>query len=118
MGGNLSPEQILLAYRHGIFPWFGEDDPVLWWSPDPRMVLIPQAFKLSKSLSKILRRGGFEVRVDTAFEQVMRACAAPRSDQDGTWISEDIITGYAGLHHQGYAHSVETWLNGELIGGL
>lgn len=114
----MSPEQILAAYRHGIFPWFGEGDPVLWWSPDPRMVLIPQAFKLSKSLSKTIYRGEFEVRVDTAFEQVMRACAAPRPEQDGTWISEDIIAGYTDLYHQGYAHSVETWLNGNLVGGL
>ena len=118
MGGDLSPQRLLRAYRRGIFPWFNEEDPILWWSLDPRMILIPQQFKLSNSLAKVIRNGGFEVRVDTAFEQVMRACAAPRKDQEGTWISEDIIAGYAGLHDMGYAHSVETWLNGELVGGL
>jgi leucyl/phenylalanyl-tRNA--protein transferase len=118
MGGDLSPQRLLRAYRRGIFPWFNEEDPILWWSLDPRMILIPQQFKLSNSLAKVIRNGGFEVRVDTAFEQVMRACAAPRKDQAGTWISEDIIAGYAGLHDMGYAHSVEAWLDGELVGGL
>lgn len=118
MGGAVSPSWLLAAYRRGIFPWFNEDDPILWWSPDPRMVLIPQQFKLSNSLAKVIRNGGFDVRVDTAFEDVMRACAAPRKDQAGTWISEDIIAGYTGLHRLGYAHSVETWRNGELVGGL
>lgn len=118
IGGDLSPKRLLAAYRRGIFPWFGEDDPILWWSPDPRMVLIPKQFKLSNSLKKVIRSGQFELRVDTAFEQVMRACAAPRRDQEGTWISEDIIAGYTALHRLGYAHSVETWQNGELVGGL
>lgn len=118
MGGAVSPSWLLAAYRRGIFPWFNAEDPILWWSPDPRMILIPQQFKLSHSLAKVIRNGGFEVRVDTAFEDVMRACAAPRKDQGGTWISEDIIAGYTGLHRLGYAHSVETWLNGELVGGL
>ncbi|MFY9260278.1 MAG: leucyl/phenylalanyl-tRNA--protein transferase [Gallionella sp.] len=118
MGGDLSPMRLLAAYRRGIFPWFNEEDPILWWSPDPRMVLRPQHFKLSKSLAKVLRTGGFEVRVDTAFSQVMRACAAPKVNRESTWISEDIVSGYGGLHALGYAHSVETWYQGELVGGL
>ena len=118
MGGELTAPWLLDAYRHGIFPWFGEEDPILWWSPDPRMVLPPHHFKLSKSLLRVIRNGGFEVRVDTAFERVMRACAAPRAGQDGTWISEDIIAGYVSLHQAGVAHSVETWFDGELVGGL
>ncbi|HEU0187271.1 MAG TPA: leucyl/phenylalanyl-tRNA--protein transferase [Gallionellaceae bacterium] len=117
-GADLSPERLLDAYRHGIFPWFSNGDPILWWSPDPRMVLFPQEFKLSHSLRKTLRHGHYEVRTDTAFEQVMRACAEPRNGQDGTWIQEEIIAGYVGLYRQGHAHSVETWMDGELIGGL
>jgi leucyl/phenylalanyl-tRNA--protein transferase len=117
-GGDLSPQRLLDAYRHGIFPWFGEDDPILWWSPDPRMVLFPHEFKLSHSLRKTLRRGAYEVRTDTAFEQVMRACAAPRHGQDGTWIVEEMVAAYCALHHMGYAHSVEVWMDGELAGGL
>ncbi len=115
-GGDLSPERLLTAYRHGIFPWFGKNDPLLWWSPDPRMVLIPEQFRLSDSLSRIIRN--FEVRIDSCFEQVMRGCAAPRSGQDGTWIDESMITAYCELHRLGYAHSVETWLGGNLVGGL
>lgn len=117
-GGELTPERLLGAYRHGIFPWFSPGDPVLWWSPDPRMVLIPDEFKLSDSLAKIMRNGAFEVRTDTAFEQVMRACAAPRAGQNGTWIDEQMIAAYCALHKTGYAHSVETWLDGKLVGGL
>jgi leucyl/phenylalanyl-tRNA---protein transferase len=110
VGGNLSPERLLDAYRHGIFPWFNEDDPILWWSPDPRMVLFPQEFRISRSLRKTLARKKFEVRVDSAFEQVMRACAAPRRDQPGTWIHEEMIASYGALHRMGYAHSVEVWM--------
>lgn len=117
-GGDLSPERLLDAYRHGIFPWFGKGDPILWWSPDPRMVLIPREFKLSHSLRKTLRRGAYQLRTDTAFEQVMRACAAPRDGQDGTWIQEEMVRAYCELHRQGYAHSVETWMDDELVGGL
>ncbi len=116
--GELTPERLLAAYRHGIFPWFSPGDPVLWWSPDPRMVLFPDEFKRSDSLTKILRNGAFEVRTDTAFEQVMRACAAPRGEQPGTWIDEQMIAAYCALHQSGYAHSVETWLDGKLVGGL
>jgi leucyl/phenylalanyl-tRNA--protein transferase len=117
-GGGLSPERLLDAYRHGIFPWFNVGEPVLWWSPDPRMVLFPQEFRVSRSLRKTLRNKVFEVRADTAFEQVMRACAAPREGQAGTWIHEDMIAAYTGLHDMGRAHSVESWQDGELVGGL
>jgi leucyl/phenylalanyl-tRNA--protein transferase len=117
-GGNLTPERLLDAYRHGIFPWFNADDPILWWSPDPRMVLFPSEFKVSHSLRKTLRNQVFEVSTDTAFEQVMRACAAPRDGQSGTWIHDDMISAYTRLHRLGHAHSVETWKDGELVGGL
>ena len=117
-GGDLMPERLLDAYRHGIFPWFSAGDPILWWSPDPRMVLFPEEFKVSHSLHKTLRRGKHEVRTDSAFEQVMRACALPREGQDGTWIQEEIIAAYVRLHRMGLAHSVETWMDDELVGGL
>ncbi|MBI5919201.1 MAG: leucyl/phenylalanyl-tRNA--protein transferase [Nitrosomonadales bacterium] len=117
-GGDLSPARLLEAYRHGIFPWFSEGEPILWWSPDPRMVLIPDEFNCSHSLRKTLRRGTFEVRTDTAFEAVMHACAAPRAGQNGTWIHEEMVAAYCELHRMGYAHSVESWHNGELVGGL
>ena len=117
-GGDLTPARLLDAYRHGIFPWFSADDPILWWSPDPRMVLFPVEFRISHSLRKTLRKGVFKVRTDTAFEQVMRQCAAPRPGQDGTWIHEGMIAAYVSLHRMGYAHSVEAWQDGELAGGL
>ncbi len=117
-GGDLSPERLLDAYRHGIFPWFNENDPILWWSPNPRMVLFPNEFKISHSLRKILYKGVYDIRFDSAFEQVVRNCAAPRKGQAGTWILEDIIDAYCELHRLGYAHSVETWIDGELAGGL
>ncbi len=117
-GGDLSTARLLEAYRHGIFPWFSEGEPILWWSPDPRMVLIPGEFKISHSLRKTLRNGRHEVRMDSAFEQVMRACAAPREGASGTWILEEMIAAYCELHRIGYAHSVETWMDGELVGGL
>jgi leucyl/phenylalanyl-tRNA---protein transferase len=117
-GGDLSAARLLEAYRHGIFPWFGEDEPILWWSPDPRMVLFPHEFKVTRSLRKTLRNGRYEVRTDASFEQVMRACAAPREGASGTWIHEDVIAAYCELHRMGYAHSVETWMDGELVGGL
>jgi len=114
-----------MAYKNGIFPWFSEGQPILWWSTDPRMVLMTEQFRISDSLKKTLRKiersreegGRWQVRFDSAFEDVMRACAAPRRDGPGTWISEDIIAGYTGLHQQGYAHSSELWLDGELVGG-
>jgi len=117
-GGSLAPERLLDAYRHGIFPWFNPGDPILWWSPDPRMVLFPEEFKISRSLRKTLRSKIFEVRTDTAFEQVMRACAAPRDARGGTWITEGMIAAYVCLHRMGVAHSVETWRDNELVGGL
>jgi len=120
-GADLSPRRLLAAYQRGIFPWFSEGQPILWWSTDPRMVLRTADFKISDSLRKTLRKiardSRWEVRFDSAFEQVMRACAAPRRDGPGTWISEDIIAGYTGLHRQGYAHSSELWRDGELVGG-
>lgn len=117
-GGELTPARLLEAYRNGIFPWFSPGDPILWWSPDPRMVLIPDEFKLSDSLARMLRKNAFEVRTDTAFETVMRACAAPRNGVRGTWIDEQMIAAYCELHSLGYAHSVETWIDGKLAGGL
>ena len=118
VGGDLSPARLLAAYRRGIFPWFSQQDPILWWSPDPRMVLLPQELIISHSLRKKLRQRQFEVRFDSAFEQVMQACAAPRAGQDGTWIHPEMVAAYSELHRQGYAHSVETWMAGELVGGL
>ncbi len=117
-GGELTPTRLLEAYRHGIFPWFSQGDPVLWWSPDPRMVLFPEEFKISRSFAKILRHHAYEVRIDTVFEQVMRACAAPRIQQQGTWIDEQMISAYCELHRLGYAHSVEIWIHDTLAGGL
>lgn len=117
-GADLSPGRLLAAYRRGVFPWYGPGEPILWWSPDPRMVLVPSAFKVSRSLARRLRRHEYEVRVDTVFEAVMRACAEPREGQHGTWIVEAMIQAYVRLHELGYAHSVETWVDGRLAGGL
>jgi leucyl/phenylalanyl-tRNA--protein transferase len=126
-GADLSPQRLLAAYQRGIFPWFSEGQPILWWSTDPRMVLMTADFRISDSLKKALRRvarsaapggdGRWQVRFDGDFEAVMRACAAPRRDGPGTWISDDIVAGYCGLHALGYAHSSELWLDGELVGG-
>lgn len=124
-GADLSPERLLLAYQHGVFPWFSEGQPILWWSTDPRMVLFTDRFTMSHSLKKALKKvqnsrqsdQRWEVRFDSAFEEVMRACAGPRKDAAGTWISEDIVRGYTTLHRQGYAHSSELWLDGQLVGG-
>ncbi|HNQ56925.1 MAG: leucyl/phenylalanyl-tRNA--protein transferase [Rhodocyclaceae bacterium] len=117
-GGDLSPQRLLDAYRHGIFPWFSEGEPILWWSPDPRMVLFPQEVKISRSLARTLRRGGYDVRLDTAFAQVIHECSLPRRDQDGTWITPQMQQAYIRLHELGHAHSVETWIDGKLAGGL
>lgn len=120
-GADLSADRLLDAYRHGIFPWFSEGQPILWWSTDPRMVLMTADFKVSdslkKKLKKINRDHHWEIRFDSAFERVMRACAAPRKDGAGTWISEEIVAGYTELHSRGYAHSSEVWLDGVLVGG-
>lgn len=117
-GGQLTPERLINAYENGIFPWYSDNQPLLWWSPDPRMVLRPAEFKISRSLGKRLRKGDFEVRIDTRFVSVMCACAAPRDGQAGTWITDEMIAAYSALHRRGIAHSVETWINGELVGGL
>lgn len=118
-GGDLSPTRILAAYRRGIFPWFASGDPILWWSPDPRMVLHPAELKISRSLAKALRNSTYEVRLDSAFAAVIHACAtAPRDGQNGTWITPEMRTAYIELHHLGHAHSVETWAEGKLVGGL
>lgn len=117
-GGDLSPERLLEAYRHGIFPWFSEGEPILWWSPDPRMVLFPAELNISRSLAKTLRRGQYEVRLDTAFPSVIRECSQPRPGQEGTWITAEMQQAYGRLHELGHAHSVETWIDGQLAGGL
>jgi leucyl/phenylalanyl-tRNA--protein transferase len=117
-GGDLSSERLLDAYRRGIFPWFSEGDPILWWSPDPRMVLFPEELRISRSLSKTLRNRRYEVRFDSAFDDVIAGCAAPRGREAGTWITGEMISAYRGLHAQGWAHSSETWVDGALAGGL
>lgn len=118
-GGDLSPERLLQAYRQGIFPWYSPGQPILWWSPDPRMVLFPAELKVSRSLAKRLRKDDYEIRFDTAFREVMLQCAlTERPGQDGTWITADIVEGYCCLHALGHAHSVETWMEGELVGGV
>ncbi len=118
-GGDLSPERLVTAYRRGIFPWYSEGQPILWWSPDPRMVLFVDEFRVAHSLAKRVRRGEFEVRIDSAFRDVIDNCAAlPRSGQRGTWITAEMIDAYCELHRRGIAHSVESWRNGQLCGGL
>jgi leucyl/phenylalanyl-tRNA--protein transferase len=117
-GADLSPRRLIDAYVQGIFPWFGDDDPVLWWSPDPRMVLFVDELHVSRSLRRVIRSQRFEVRFDTAFRQVMVACGEPRPDQEGTWITPAMLEAYTRLHELGYGHSVESWVDGELAGGL
>jgi leucyl/phenylalanyl-tRNA--protein transferase len=122
-GGELTPQRLVEAYRKGVFPWYGEGQPVLWWSPDPRMVLPTDEFRVSHSLRKALRRfmrdPQAEVRIDTAFRRVVECCAGtPREGQPGTWIVAEMVEAYVALHEAGIAHSVETWIDGELVGGL
>ncbi len=117
-GADLSPERLLDAYSRGIFPWYSEGEPILWWSPHPRMVLFPDELKVSRSLRKAVARGPFETRFDTAFAEVMRECAAPRDGQPGTWIVPEMVAAYTRLHELGFAHSVESWRDGQLAGGL
>jgi len=120
-GGDLSVARLLDAYRHGIFPWFNPGEPILWWAPDPRMVLLPEEVHVSRSLAKRMRHSNFDVRLDTAFGAVMQACAATRrshAGHSGTWISPEMVAAYTQLHHQGHAHSVEVWENDVLVGGL
>ncbi|MGH8671138.1 MAG: leucyl/phenylalanyl-tRNA--protein transferase [Burkholderiales bacterium] len=118
VGGNLSVKRLIEAYSKGIFPWFNEGEPILWWSPDPRMVLYPEELKISRSLQQILKKSNYEVRIDSAFVDVMKACAAPRKGQNGTWITVPIVAAYSKLFELGLVHSVETWIEGELAGGL
>jgi leucyl/phenylalanyl-tRNA---protein transferase len=117
-GLELTSARVLAAYERGIFPWYSDGQPVLWWSPDPRMVLYHENFKLRRSLRKTLRNTTYEIRVDQSFVDVMRGCAEPRPDQDGTWITDAVVDAYSGLHRAGYAHCVECWIDGELAGGL
>ncbi|MGR2738981.1 leucyl/phenylalanyl-tRNA--protein transferase [Billgrantia sp. Q4P2] len=117
-GGELTPEWLLAAYRRGIFPWYSDDQPILWWCPNPRMVLFPDELHVSRSLAKRLRNGSFEVTFNREFGSVVQACAAPRQSQPGTWITAEMHTAYVTLHRLGYARSVEVWQGGELVGGL
>jgi leucyl/phenylalanyl-tRNA--protein transferase len=117
-GGDLSSERLIEAYSQGIFPWYSEGDPILWWSPDPRSVVFPAEFKPSKSLKKLINKGAFTVKMNTSFEEIIEGCASPRENEDGTWINDDILAAYKGLHKIGFAHSFETWQDGKLVGGL
>lgn len=117
-GGDLSPQRLIAAYRHGCFPWFQDDQPILWWSPDPRTVLLPDELHISKSLAKVIRQGRYRVSFDQDFARVIQACAAPRAYADGTWIIPPMQQAYCQLHALGYAHSVEVWQGDELVGGL
>ena len=118
VGGDLSVARLLSAYESGIFPWFSHDQPILWWSPDPRMVLFPENFHISRRLKKTIRQNKFQLSFDTSFEQVMNACAQPRPGQPETWITPAMVRAYIELHRQGFAHSFESWNNGKLVGGL
>lgn len=119
VGGDLSPERLLAAYQMGIFPWYGEEDPILWWSPDPRLVLYPERLKVSKSMRQVLRKKEFSITFDQAFRQVVAACQQqPRPGQPDTWITPEMLDAYATLHEMGFAHSVEVWQGQELAGGL
>jgi leucyl/phenylalanyl-tRNA---protein transferase len=116
VGGDLSPKRLMLAYGNGIFPWFSEEEPILWWSPDPRFILYPQEIKISKSMSKLLRKNIYTITFDTCFREVISKCGSLRSE--GTWITAKMIEAYCKLHELGFAHSVETWYDGQLVGGL
>ncbi len=117
-GGDLSAERLIAAYRHGCFPWFSEGQPLLWWSPDPRTVLFPEEFHLSRSLAKLIRQQRYQVTFDQDFASVISGCAGPRDYADGTWITTAMRDAYLALHERGFAHSVEVWLGEELVGGL
>jgi leucyl/phenylalanyl-tRNA--protein transferase len=119
VGGDLQVDRLLLAYRTGIFPWYDEDTPILWWSPDPRLILVPQELRVSRRLDRTIRQAPFTITLDKAFPEVIRSCALiKRPRQKGTWIMEEMIDAYCGLHREGYAHSVESWQDGKLVGGL
>lgn len=117
-GGNLEPATLLTAYRQGIFPWYDAHTPILWWSPDPRMVLFPEAFHCSRRLARRMRQPGWRCSWDEGFDAVIRACAEPRGEGNGTWLLPEMIAAYRELHALGHAHSVEVWFEGELVGGL
>lgn len=117
-GGKLNPHWLLAAYRQGIFPWFNPGEPTLWWSPDPRMVILPEHFKVRRSLKKTIRKQLYDITFDTDFEAVLEGCAAARNYTDETWITPEMKRAYLDLHHEGYAHSVEAWQDGQLVGGL
>jgi leucyl/phenylalanyl-tRNA--protein transferase len=118
VGGSLSPEWLVHAYRHGLFPWYSEGEPILWWSPNPRAVLFPAEFRCSRSLAKSIRNRGYVTRIDTAFTRVVVSCAGPRGADPGTWITADMARAYEALHARGLAHSIETWHADQLVGGL
>ncbi|MGR9106927.1 MAG: leucyl/phenylalanyl-tRNA--protein transferase [Gammaproteobacteria bacterium] len=118
VGGCLSPRRLIKAYRNGIFPWFNPGDPILWWCPDPRLVLYPPEIRISRSLLKALRKNEYQITFDRAFSKVLEGCAAPRKEASGTWITGAMARAYNQLHQLGYAHSVEAWRQGQLVGGL
>ena len=119
IGGDLSQKRLLLAYRMGIFPWYSKNEPIMWWSPDPRLILYPDHLKISKSLKKVINKGDFELSMDQDFEAVITACAESRTEtNEGTWIVDEMIAAYCKLHESGLAHSVEAWMDGQLAGGL
>ena len=119
VGGDLSCGRLLLAYRMGIFPWYNDGDPILWWSPDPRLLLFPDEFHVARRMQRVIRQGRFRITFDTAFARVIRACAeTPRTGHPGTWIVQDMMDAYGQLYDLGYAHSVECWRDGELAGGI
>ena len=117
-GGDLSIERLLSAYRHGVFPWYSDGQPILWWNPAPRMVLYPGELHVARSLRRSLRNRGYEGSIDSSFDRVIRACAASRGDRPGTWLVPEMIDAYLALHEAGHAHSIEIWSEGELVGGL
>ncbi|HSA13306.1 MAG TPA: leucyl/phenylalanyl-tRNA--protein transferase [Spirochaetota bacterium] len=118
VGGDLSPARLLLAYASGIFPWFSDGDPLMWWSPDPRFVLFPEEVRVSRTMRQVMNRKIFDITCDRAFIDVIRSCGAPRKGHDGTWITGEMVEAYGELHRLGFAHSVETWKDGILAGGL
>ncbi len=118
VGGDLTPPWLLTAYYHGIFPWYSEGDPILWWATNPRWVITPEALRINRTLRKLLRKQAYQIRVNQAFSQVIQACAEPRDGQPGTWITDDMQAAYIRLHELGYAHSIEVWQNEALVGGL
>ncbi len=118
VGGDLSPQRLLLAYRQGIFPWYSANEPILWWSPDPRAIIPLDDFRINRTMQKILKRGSFEIKVNAAFEEVINACADRESNSKSGWITKDMISAYINLYQMGFAHSVEAWKDGKLAGGL